>query len=248
MMKYSKQIHINKKRIKKEDLLQISKIVMDEFSDEYSDRKFKVNFWDDSSITGDSEDVFNNSYFERKRSKEIVIECFNRGLSNYIRIDLCDSYYLDKSSITVDSDDSYWYNAMVSRFTEFIEETESQNILCIVGNHLFSSVILFVIGYPLSYCSGILIDEMLKNYNIVLSVFLNYLVVIFIVLLNFALSWYLINFLKKAFPSVEFCFGPEHMNSGLKIRKTIMWLIATFSPSIILYALSLILELISDTL
>lgn len=237
IMKYSKKIRIKNKIIKKEDILQLSKIVEAEFSDDDYRHHFEIDFWDDSSITDGSSHIFNSDSFERKRAKRIYIEYYSNSLNKHIEITLYDSMYLDNSEITITSNEQLWYGAMITKFSDLLQNIEKQVVFASIVNSPFSIIITPTLGCILSYICVNVLSDIINGKGLVLSEITQTFIIVLVVATNFLLCVLAGKGLSRAFPTMDFCFGPDHMKAGLKTKKAASWCVATFAPSIILYLL-----------
>lgn len=241
-MVYSKTIKINRKRITKDDVLQLSKIVETEFSDDDYRHNFCVDFWDDSSITDISSEIFNSAQFDRKRTKRIYIEYYSESLNNHIEITLYDSTYVNDSEIKISSKEQLWYDAMTAKFTDVLSSIEEQCILALLIESPAFWGIVPLAGAIFTYTSVSLISAIINSNGIVLPQWIQMIVVLFAFGINITLCFFGGKCLSQAFPAIEFCFGADHMNRGLKIRKAIIWLFLTITPSVVLYFLEKLLN------
>lgn len=241
-MKYSKTLKIKNKRIKKEDILYLSKIIEDEFPSDDSMLSFKINFWDDSSIADESSCIFSNSFFDRKRTKSISIECYDRSFNRRIQIELYDSTYIDNSKIEITSTEQLWHSSMIAKLEDFLRDLENQHVWAPLTNSSFLAFVILIVSAVLTYICTRPISSIINNHSIALSEPIQTLIIFFIFAVNLVLCVISAKYLYLAFPTIDFCFGPDHMNQSLKNRKAVTWCVATFLPSLLLYLLELLIS------
>lgn len=234
-MKYSKRIPIRRKRIKEEDILQLAHIVESEFAEDDYKHHFVVDFWDDSSISDESSEIFKSVPFERKRANRVYIEYYNTSRNRHLEIELYDSTYLDGSEICITSNEQIWYESMITKFTDLLQSVENQSGFSVLFQSSAMPAICSAFGLFLTYLCAIRIANIIHENNIILAHSILFFISVLLLGINFALCFISGKCLDKAFPKVEFCFGPEHMNSGLKIRKAVIWCLLTFTPSLLSY-------------
>lgn len=213
-LKYSKTFKIKWKRIKYDDIIQIAKLVQNQFKeDDYKDC-FDIGFCDGSCIEGSDMDIFSTDQFKRRTSERIAFTYHSKGYENKLEIKLYNSAVspLD-SEVMIKSTNQDWFDSILNQINTIIEEIETQRIkitdsIKYVGLSIISIVEALILNYSL--CKIVLNPIPIELSSILTGVF-----AMFFSLLNV----YFLSKIEKAYPKIEFMFGPEHMNTSKKIRR-----------------------------
>lgn len=215
---YSKKIKINNKVIKESDIILFAQLFREQFSENDYISEITLFFEDESRIRGNDIDIFSSDEFKRRRCKSVEFELASSGYKRYIQISLNNPVnWLHDSWVEVRSTDKTWYESMLKRMENVIDEMEDQ---------------VSFMRHPYVLAGGISIAEaiilvlsLLKVLSLRTTVY-GYIVFIFLSgALLLSLNSFLVEKLKTVYPQVEFAFGPTHNNKVLKKRKIIALLI-----------------------
>lgn len=216
-MVYSKEIVIKKKILKEDDILRIAKLIHEQFQPGDYKEEYDILFDDQSRITAiNSIDVFKSDEFKRRRSERIWFEYRSKGFENRIEIYLYNSLLsFGDSKVEISSTDKDWYNSVCNEILTIINEVEKQKFSITLGMKYFASAVLGMIeGLLLSYSLNKILGGMFTDsqFALVISAF------------GMIFMWinvYFFELLEKAYPNIEFAFGPVYLNKSQKIRNSL---------------------------
>ena len=241
-IKYSKEITIDSKVIRKIDVLQFAQLIKDLFQEGDYLKKFSIFFDDKSSISGQDMDVFECFEFERRKSILIILEYESVRLEKRLKICLRASMQYTSSEIEIISNDNDWYHQTLSKVKSIIEEIEPQNKIAIVNKPMFEIAITVGFGVILGLLAFIGILNILHFYNLSIPDDLRVFTSVALTLCFYGLINQIIKSIQKAYPSVQFDFGPDFKNKSNKLKKMWGWLISVVIIPIILFMIGIIIR------
>lgn len=232
-LEYRKKIKIEYKVVKEDDILQIARLFQDQFEENDYEREISLYFSDDSQISGQDIDVFTADEFKRRLCKIVRFSYASKGFEKRLEIWLYNTAIFDVvGKVKIISSDKGWYDSIINKITTLFGEVERQKPV--------EKYIYFAVG-SLSVLEAILLSLSLTKVfsNIFTAGTMPYLSC-GSTMLFFLINWRLADQLSKAYPKVEFAFGPEHLNSSKKIRK-IVGIIIPFVIDVVFFVLGLFL-------
>lgn len=214
-MKYSREITIKNKVIKEDDILRIAKLVHDQFQQGDYIEEYEVLFDDESCISGaDNREVFDSAEFKRRRSKRVWFTYKSKGLKNTVEIKLYNSFLTSaNSSVEITSEDRRWYNNLCNEVLSILNEIEKQRFSITYGVKYIGSIIISIIEGLLFACS---LNRIFANmFTTSQIIAIGSLSCGLLVIVNSCLF----DQIDKAYPNIEFSFGPDYLNKSQKLRK-----------------------------
>lgn len=216
-IKYSKKIVIKQKIFKEDDILRIAKLIHEQFREGDYEEKYDILFDDKSSIIGkNSIDVFKSDEFKRRRCEQLWFTYKSKQFDNEIEVKLYNSLLTSiESSVEIRSTDRDWYNSICNQILTIINEVEKQKLNMTWKVKYIASIIIGVTESILFSCSldRIFPETLSSSQFAAISSFFS---VIFCLI-----NSYFLELINKAYPNVEFSFGPAYLNKSQKIRKSI---------------------------
>lgn len=216
-IKYSKKIVIKRKILKEDDILRIAKLVHEQFQEGDYEEEYNILFDDQSSISSkNSIDVFRTDEFRRRRSERIWLMYRSKGLNNQIEIKLYNSFLtLADSTVEISSRDKEWYHSICNEISTIIDEVEKQKINITLGVKYFSATAIGIIeGLLLSFSLNKVFLGMLTDSQFALVGSMSSVIFLWI-------NLYFLGLIEKAYPNIEFAFGPLYLNKSQKIRNSL---------------------------
>lgn len=216
-IKYSKKILIKRKILKEDDILRIAKLVHEQYQPDDYQEEYNILFDDQSSITGkNSIDVFKSDEFKRRRSKHIWFTYRSKGIENKIDIQLYNSLLsVADSTVEISSTDKDWYNSICNKIATIIDEIEMQKFNITFGVKYCGSIFLGIIeGLLLFVTLNRIHPDMFTNSESAIVAGLSSAIFIWI-------NSYFWKLIEKAYPNIEFSFGPVYLNKSQKIRNSL---------------------------
>ncbi len=216
-IKYSKRIVIKQKIFKEDDILRIAKLIHEQFREGDYEEKYEILFDDQSSIIGkNSIDVFKSDEFQRRQCEQLRFTYISKELDNEIEVKLYNSLLTSiESSVEIRSTDRDWYNSICNQILTIINEVEKQKLNMTWKVKYIASIIIGVTEGILLSCS---LDRIFPGAlsSSQLAVISSFFCAIF-----WLINSYFLELINKAYPNVEFSFGPIYLNKSQKIRKSI---------------------------
>lgn len=210
---YSKKFQIQYRIIREDDILRFAKLVHDQFQEGDYQEEYEILFDDQSRITGnDSSEVFATDEFKRRRSQYIKITYRSKGFDNKIDISLYNSVIAPSwpSEIGIVSNSHEWYNSICNQLSTVIDEMEKQKIKITTAGKWIASMILGIL-------EALLLDYSLRD--VFSSVAQSSAFTGLFSGLLYGINFYFLGQIEKAYPNVEFSFGPAYLNTSQKKRK-----------------------------
>lgn len=226
-LEYRKKIEIEYKVIKEDDILQIARLFQDQFEEDDYLRKISLYFSDDSQISGEDIDIFATDEFKRRLCKSVEFSYASKGFEKKFEICLYNTAILKLvGKVEVISSDKEWYDCINNRIITLFGEVEEQKPV-----EKYSNIIEIV----LSLIEAVLLTSSLaKVFPNIFNVTTMPLLSGGSTLLFICINRILMTQLCKAFPEVEFAFGPEHLNPSKRLRK-IAGIIIPFALDIVFF-------------
>lgn len=217
VMRYEEEILIDKKIFKKEDIVSIAKLISEQAQNDCYLIEYIAHFPDNKKIYSDNLDIFDSDRFNRKVCKQIDIIYISKKFNSKIYVRLYNSLFSNsKGSIEISSEDKVWSNAIVKEFKEILSEVEDRKFIINTTIEILTLVFALIQGlifcyYIHKFLPDIFTDDNKQKFNFIVQ-----LAVIF-------LNMYFLKHMKKAYPNIEFSFGPEHLNKSKKIRNFLLF-------------------------
>lgn len=234
MLTYSKKTVIDDKVFKEEDIHLFARWFEELYSDDDYLRLIRLRFDDDSVIEGDAIDVFSTDAFKRRMCKAIRFEYTSKHYERYLRLELINyALWTIKSEIEIRSTDQVWYEAMLNRWETAVNEVEDQKRFV---RHLDIATIL------LSMFEAALFSVIVQLKFISTKIgFISVLLLVVSYSVFFLINCHLAEKVEKAYPRVEFAFGPMHRNDSIK-KKHVIGLAVPFIIDVLLSVLSTLIQ------
>ena len=232
-IKYRKEFIIKHKVFKEEDILLLARTINEQYKEGDYTKRFTLQFDDKSEVRGDDLDVFATEAFKRRQCETIRFEYAAKGYDKQITIKLYNkAISILDSQLEVESTDQVWYESMLKRLETILDDAEKQHW---VGQFTVPlSIVLSIIEAALlSVAINKLLPELSQNS-------LSSLIAMSIVLICF-LNLFLSLRLRKAYPSIEFAFGPMHRNTSFRLKQVIGILIPLV-VDVVFFVLGLIIK------
>ena len=187
----------------------------DQYSDDDYERCIRLDFDDESMIQGDDIDIFATDAFKRRRCMSIRFGYASKSYIRCLKIRLNNSALgVSDSEVEVCSSDQTWYDSMLNRLETIFSEVENQKRFA-----RYPGLISIILSNIEAILLCITLFNLLSVKSKVFAVILLYGVLgSFLWLVNITL----IERLKKAYPCIEFSFGPTHLNESLRLRQMII--------------------------
>lgn len=192
-------------------------MVHEQFQEGDYKEEYDILFDDHSSIVGrNSIDVFNSDEFKRRRCERLYFTYRSKELDNQIEIKLYNSLLtLMDSTVEISSKDREWYHSICNEILTIVNEVEKQKLNITLGVKYFGPMIIGVI-------EGLVFSSSLDK--IFLNAFTNSQSSAVAVLSSIIFMWlnsYFFGLIEKAYPNIEFSFGPIYLNKSQKIRNSL---------------------------
>ena len=233
MRRYFKKIPLKRKIFSKDDIIQLAKILDDEFQEEDYELCFEISFTDESKISDNSIDVFKSDAIDRKRTKSVRMEYRSSRMSNSIEVTIYQSNNESTlNEISIQSSDEDWFNSITSKFMNVVDTTRAQSKLCQVNDYLWEGIFVFVImavsAALSSYMTATVLDVFELHNTLQMPIFL--VIVALYCIIGFKIIF---SNLRKTYPNIDFDFGPAHLQTS-KNKDNIKWIVGSILFPIVL--------------
>lgn len=232
-IQYRKGFIIKKRILREDDILRMANLIHKQFQQGDYKEEYELLFDDQSSITGKNNmDVFKSYEFKRRRCERLYFTYKSERLEKIIEIKLYNSVITPiDSSIEIRSDDKDWFNSICNEISTIISEMEKQKFAITFPVKLYGSLIL-------SSIEGLLISSALDRvFPNVFTRSQSSSLTVAACMVFFLINFYLLfELMRKAFPSVEFSFGPTYLNKSRKIRNS-LGVLVPFLIDVIFFAI-----------
>ena len=198
-IEYKKTLTIKGKIIKEDDVLRIAHLLHSQFRTGDYTEEYEILFEDQSSLTGnDSVAILSSDEFRKRQSQRLWFTYKSKEFERRITVRIYNSFRLPtESTIEISSIDRDWYNSICSQMATIINEMEHQKIT-------FSTLIF-------SWSLSRLFPNSFSNSQESAIVGLSCMILM-------SVNLFLFGLIEKAYPNVEFAFGPSYLSKSLKIR------------------------------
>lgn len=210
---YSKKFQIKYRIISEDDILRLAKLVHEQFQEGDYREEYEILFDDQSRITGNySTEVFASDEFKRWRSQSIKFTYRSKDYTNKIDISLYNSVITSSwpSEVEVVSTSQEWYNSICNQLSTVIDEMEKQKIKITTTGKYIASMVLGILETLFLVYSLRTIFISTAQLTAFTGVFSGLL---------WGLNAYFLEQIEKAYPNIEFSFGPTYLNTSQKKRK-----------------------------
>lgn len=216
-IKYSKKIVIKNKILNEDDILRIARLIHEQCQPDDYQEEYDILFDDQSSINTTKDiTAFKTDEFHRRRSKRIWFTYRSKGFKNKIDIHLYNSLLLENdSTVEISSTDKDWYNSIINEISTIISEIENQKINITVGTKYIGAMVISI------FESLIFSNAVEKIFHDIFTNSQFTAIVTFCSMILMLINLYLIGLIEKAYPNVEFSFGPSYLNKSQKIRNSL---------------------------
>ncbi len=213
-IEYKKTLTIKGKIIKEDDVLRIAHLLHSQFRTGDYTEEYEILFEDQSSITGnDSVAILASDEFRKRQSQRLWFTYKSKGYDRKIEVRIYNSLlYPNESTVEISSTDRDWYNSICNEMSTIINEMEKQKINITFPIKNLCSMLL-------GFCESLLFSFSLER--IFPSAFTNLqsaVIVGLCCMILVSVNLWLLSLIEKAYPNVEFAFGPSYLSKSLKIR------------------------------
>lgn len=212
-IEYKKTLTIKGKIIKEDDVLRIAHLLHSQFRTGDYTEEYEILFEDQSSLTGnDSVAILSSDEFRKRQSQRLWFTYKSKEFERRITVRIYNSFRLPtESTIEISSIDRDWHNSICNQMATIINEMEhqkspfhpSQTILFLQSPVLLSPYFSWSLSrlFPNSFSNSQESAIVGLSCMILMSV-----------------NLFLFGLIEKAYPNVEFAFGPSYLSKSLKIR------------------------------
>ena len=232
------KLSINNKIIEKSNVLDLAKFILDLKQDDDDGKvNFYIDFLDDSTLSNDKLDIFENRLFEEKEIKDIRMKYHSYNLVKSVSVYLYNYDTIKISRIELESEDENWIFTTKGKIEQLLSFCIKQSLISnLLINHFKICAFIMII---LSFISALFTVIFLSNFINwdFEQIFLMTILVMFPLVMIYLK---LFEKLEKAYPSVEISIKDKN-NTAKKRRKIIISIIS-------LIFLPLLLSIVYDLL
>lgn len=213
-IEYKKTLTIKGKIIKEDDVLRIAHLLHSQFRTGDYTEEYEILFEDQSSITGDdSVAILASDEFKKRQSQRLWFTYKSKGFEHRITVRIYNSLLLPtESTIEISSIDRDWYNSICNQMSTIINEMEHQKITFPpFANYIVSATASLVEALIFSWSLNRLFPTSFNNLQESAIIALSCMILM-------SVNLFLFGLIEKAYPNVEFSFGPAHLSKNLKIK------------------------------
>ena len=213
-IEYKKTLTIKGKIIKEDDVLRIAHLLHSQFRTGDYTEEYEILFEDQSSLTGnDSVAILSSDEFRKRQSQRLWFTYKSKEFERRITVRIYNSFRLPtESTIEISSIDRDWYNSICSQMATIINEMEHQKITFSTLRKLYC------------FCNPSLVESLIFSWSLS-RLFPNSFsnsqesaIVGLSCMILMSVNLFLFGLIEKAYPNVEFAFGPSYLSKSLKIR------------------------------
>lgn len=237
-MTYHKDGRINYRIIQRNDILEIAGFI-NKLNEQGDGRiEFSVDFTDGTSITDESIEIFDSSFFRRKDAQVISFEYRSRMCENYLKIQLAERTWLAAldNEYWISSEDETWFSATSEKLTDLLDGITRRDPLRKLFSFpwvlLTSALLIFPLPWAMAYILGFRYGEKPEGYEGIFISLPEFLVGAVLLTVTIGLIVY------GLYPEVEFAFGSHRLAERKKTKKIIGWIVTAI---VVPVALSLVL-------
>lgn len=226
-MTYTKKYNVEGKIIKKDDIRILINSLLEKLKDtDNITLKIKASFYDDLMIESEEISILEDINFERNKLKKISFKLYSDLMKNYIAFDV--SNYCSNNEISVESQDKNLFESLCYTIEERLKQMKNQNkIYRIYQENIYCSISMCLILIVNSIL--MLSLKMLFKINISLAI----LMIILLIYTVFEFI-YILKFVGKYYPGIQFDFGSESINSPQKPKFILLRVISFLSSEILI--------------
>ena len=235
-IEYSKKIIIKRKIIREDDVFRIAKLVHEQLQTGDDKEEYYALFDDQSCITGTNwSKIFKSDEFKKRRGEHLNFTYRSKYGERKIEINIYNSLSrMTDSDVIIFSKDREWYNSICNQISTVINEIENQKIQLTLGAQYLLSIALGIVeGVGFGYLFQKLPQTIISGFD--LSLVYGISCGIFT-----AINICALELVTKAYPNVEFSFGPSYLNESEKIKRG-MGVLIPVGFDLLLFVLGLIL-------
>lgn len=213
-IEYKKTLTIKGKIIKEDDVLRIAHLLHSQFRTGDYTEEYEILFEDQSSLTGnDSVAILSSDEFRKRQSQRLWFTYNSKEFERRITVRIYNSFRLPtESTIEISSIDRDWYNSICNQMATIINEMEHQKITFPpFANYIVSAIASLVESLIFSWSLSRLFPNSFSNSQESAIVGLSCMILM-------SVNLFLFGLIEKAYPNVEFAFGPSYLSKSLKIR------------------------------
>lgn len=191
-----------------------------------------------------SDDI--DGVLETKRLKSISLSFRSRETESTVSIKLTDSKY-GLNYFSVESNDNSWFRAKKDEIKEWLDSVETQNNIILNHTKIVETILRFWLGYAFLLCIFLTIhlmygfadielpptDKESVNYKFVDTYYIPIMALLSYVA-GLLPADFIMEKVKNLWPSIEFNFGPDHLNKIKKNRIKLGYLISALVIPVIL--------------
>lgn len=246
-MGYRKEGKLKYRIVNKDNIIEIASY-FEELCKEDGIASFTVYFYDNSSISGDTAEIFKSRVLRRKDAKRIHFRYSSAMYNNEIEVTLAESHLFSEvlNVYEVYSTDEKFYNATLQKLEDILSGIRKRSIyrrfwgvplcvanyiLCFIVTNIIMSLIGFTYGKPPENTIIHLPFELKPTEDAVLFISNRFLV--FFTVFVFAMIAVAINFL---YPEMEFDFNSHRYINRKKWKTAIWWIFTAIALPVIIGA------------
>lgn len=168
--------------------------------------------------------VFDNDVLDSQKSISIQLKYENYAVGKAIRVDLAAGHAFKQSDFTVSGDDTSWVDARFAELERIFAAVKPQSTIA----HKYRFLVITPLAAALGYTFLFLYSFVIPKIQLAAPAWLDYVVAhdalrgLFILGLSCLVGWIpatiVEGWVEKLWPSIEFDFGPEHLNQEKNIR------------------------------
>ena len=236
-MIYKKEYKIEGKIISKDDIVNMINTTLKKMS-KYKDVELKIIASFDSGISIEDKNllIFDNIYFEKKLLQKMYIQIRSDSFNNSVEIWIggnSSSY----NSIEISTNDNYLYDSLCHSFEDSLNLMTNQRKIYLLSNEAWGYLLIYILMLLLEF---LLVWSFESILNISIPSFILYFMVL---LLPSIMVIYIIKYIQKYYPIIQFNFGETSINKPKKYNgfmiKFIYFVITNIALPIII---SLVME------
>lgn len=234
---YSRKYLVNGKILKQNDILRIAKLIHNEFQEGDYQEEYTFLFDDQSSIVGkNSLDVFECDEIRYKRCQQVSFTYKSKNLDNRIEIELYNSLLtISNSFAQIISTDENWYHSTCDKISTILNEIEKRKFS--ITNRIknsCSTILALTESFLLAVSLVRFFPSVVNNDQGLMIAMFVCIALIFSLLNNYGFE-----LIGKAYPNVEFAFGPDYLNQSKRIR-SLFGILIPFMIDFLFFILSFI--------
>lgn len=156
------KINIRNKIIEKDNIMDLSKYIENLKHDENTEIKFSIKFFDNTSIYGETKDIFTERVCEEREIKSIRLKYHDYTLKNHLSIYIYNYDVNGFSNIEISSAEENWFFTIKSKIEELLSYCKKQSkISNLLINHFRLSVAVMIL---ISFISAVFTMLFLNNF------------------------------------------------------------------------------------